>query len=373
VIKIEKILTLALLSFVATQAVFAGDKAKDPKVLQETLAVDCNAGDLISDALASQAVELTIEISGICFEDVVIRRSRVTLIGTDPSFDGIRAALDEPPSNSALEIQGSNRITIQNLSLGDADFGIGMNYSFGLQLIDSVIDNTRIGVIIGSASGSSSIMNSQIVNSVTRGSVGMLVSNGSAVRCTACRIENFGLGLSVRESSSIDLENSDIVQTRRAADISTGSRLATSCPSSSSGLACLGNTLEGETITGWSGFRGAFRVSDNSSANLTTGEDRIHGRIEVLRKSVVSLNGSAQLAALFENSLSGSSTLTANNATVLLGDYELSEFSNATLTGGTSLGGTLECSSGADAYCINPADINGGAGSASCGQCMVSP
>lgn len=365
-------LTLILLCFFFTATVFAGTKAKPQRVLQQTIAVDCGAGDLIMDALASEAVELTIEISGLCFEDVVIERSSVTLIGTDPALDGIRAALDEPASSYAIELLGANRITIQNLSLGEANIGLAMNYSFGLALIDSVIDNTRIAVIVGSASGSSFIRNTQIVNTVTRGLLGVFVSNGSAILCTECTIRNFSVGVSLRESSSINLQNSEISQTRRAADIATGSSMATTCPGNSTGLSCLGNTLEGETISGNSSFRGGIRVSDSSSANLTTGLDSINGRIEVLRKSVVALSGSSQLSTLFTNTLTGGSTLTGDSTTSLMGNYELSEFSNTTLSAGATLSsGTLECSSGADAFCANPADINGGSGSASCGQCMV--
>lgn len=368
---IRRTLTLTLLCFFFTPMVLAGTKSKPPKVLVETISVDCNSGDLIMDALASDAVELTIEISGLCFEDVVIERHRLTLIGTDPAIDGIRAALDEPASSSAVEIRGANRITIQNLSLGEADFGLAINYSFGIELIDSVVDNTRFGVLVGSASGSNTIRNTQIVNSVTRGFIGVFVTNGSAIRCTECTIENFSLGVGVRESSSIDLENSEISQTRRAADISTGSSMATTCPGNSTGLSCLGNTLEGETISGNSSSRGGIRVSDSSSANLTTGLDIINGRIEVLRNSVVSLTGSSQLSALLTNTLNGGSTLTADSTTSLVGNYELSEFSNATLSGGATLGGTLECSSGADAFCSDPANINSGSGSASCGQCIL--
>jgi hypothetical protein len=101
------------------------------------------------------------------------------------------------------------------------------------------------------------------------------------------------------------------------------------------------------------------------------GVDRIYGRIEVLRKSVVSLTGSSQLSASFPNILNGGSTLTGDSTTSLVGNYELSEFANATLTGSATLSGTLECSSGADAFCANPASINGGSGSASCGQCIL--
>lgn len=364
-------LTLVVLCFFITATVFAGTKTKPPKVLEQTIAVDCAAGDLVMDALASEAVELTIEISGLCFEDVLVRRSRVTLIGTDPAIDGIRAALDEPDSNSAIEIQGVNRITIQNLSLGEADFGIGMNYSFGLNLIDSVIDNTRFGIIIGTSSGSNTIRNTQIVNTETRGFIGMLVSNGSAIRCIECTFGNFALGVSVRESSSINLQNSEISQTRRAIDISTGSALTTSCPSGSTGLSCLGNTMEGETIPGNLSSRGGIRVSDSSSAYLSTGLDSISGRIEVLRKSVVSLTGSSQLSTLFTNVLNGGSTLTGDSTTSLAGNYELSEFSNTSLSSGATLSGTLECSSGADAFCANPENINGGSGSGSCGQCIL--
>ena len=83
----------------------------------QTIAVDCAAGETVSDALASVAnssTPVTITISGVCQENVEIHRDNVTLQGGSTA-DGIEAG--DPAKNALLVIDGVANIKLYNLSL----------------------------------------------------------------------------------------------------------------------------------------------------------------------------------------------------------------------------------------------------------------
>src|SRR5262249_26007 len=84
-----------------------------------TVTVDCAKGETINQALTKSPTmrNLTIEISGLCTENVVITRDHVTLHGTDPAHDGIKADLNEEISDVALWVRGAQLVTVQNLKL----------------------------------------------------------------------------------------------------------------------------------------------------------------------------------------------------------------------------------------------------------------
>src|SRR6185503_4060518 len=84
-----------------------------------TVKVDCAKGDTINAALASnpKVQRLTIEISGMCHENVVVTRDRVTLRGSDPAHDGIQAAENTEFTDAALWVRAAALFTVENLTL----------------------------------------------------------------------------------------------------------------------------------------------------------------------------------------------------------------------------------------------------------------
>ena len=83
----------------------------------QTIAVDCAAGETVSDALASVAnssTPVTIALSGVCVENVEIHRDNVTLQGGSTA-DGIEAG--DPAKNALLIIDGVANIKLYDLSL----------------------------------------------------------------------------------------------------------------------------------------------------------------------------------------------------------------------------------------------------------------
>ena len=315
-----------------------------------TVFVDCNAGDRIRVALARPAVELTIEITGICVEDVEILRKNVTLRGTSPLTDGIRPAPDGL-KRQVITVFGTNSISIENLNLAGANNGIGVNASFGVFVTNCLIeDNSFAGVIAGTASAvrvRDTVITSTAIPPPDRG---IWVTNGSNMICTRCTIENHERGILLRHGSEMLLFDSTVVGTLRGVEVVKASRFAMRT----------GSTIEG----GSGGSQEAILLSDNSSASLNNGN--INGRFKLRRNSVVVLNGSSQLnTSLLFNDLRSGSSLFARNSN-FVGDFFITEFSNVTLPAGSTVSGSLSCSLGADAVCGNPSNVSG---TSNCGQC----
>lgn len=316
------------------------------KKLSDTVQVDCAKGDSIMKALENSAQELTIEISGTCEENVQIRRSNVTLRGTDPLLDGIRPAPDEP-LNQALNLFGVHFVNIENLKLSGGRVGIGVNYSFAVDIINCrVEDNEVVGVILGSASGSN-----DLVDTLVRGNnvIGVLIANGSDLGCSACTIDNHNRGFQLEESSSLGLFDTT-VQGSRAIDASGGSRVFTLFGSTQ-------NTIEGSTA--------AMRLRGNASVDLR--DDAIIGTLDLRQKSIATLRDITHTVSSGLNRIQSGSSLVVRGATSIAGDFSITEFSEFTLPGGTTVSGSLSCSRGADAFCDDLLSIGG---TSDCSQCL---
>jgi len=348
----NRIFLVATFCFLFVSAASAQGMGKDRTPEEAEVAVDCNARGSITDALATPAVKLTIEISGICAEDVEILRNDVTLRGTDPLTDGIRPA-PEGLKRQALTLFGVNNIIIENLNLAGANNGIGINASFGVFVINCLIeDNSFAGVIAGTAS-TARVLDTVIRNIGANPNRGIWATQGSNVSCIRCTIENHQTGIRLTNGSSMLLDDSTVLGTRRGVDARGGSRFDS----------VLFPSTGPSTIEGVSQF--AIRLFDSASANL--GNDNINGQIRLFRNSVATLAGSSQSNPSFFNSIDSGSSLVARDSASLDGDFFISEFSNVTLPLGSSVSGGLSCSLGADAFCDNPSTATA---SSNCGQCL---
>ena len=151
-----------------------------PDVL--TVQVDCDNGESINDVLATPAVELIIEISGTCIENVVIARDFVTLRGEN-LVAGLPITVlrpfstaDDPPSfGITLLIRDSVLIAVENLIIENGDEGItafrsGAPSSDGLVIRNCMITGNTVDLSVLSAS------NVAVVNS-TVGSAEVLASS----------------------------------------------------------------------------------------------------------------------------------------------------------------------------------------------------
>lgn len=165
-----------------------------------TVSVDCSAGDTVTEALKLPAHELTVEISGLCVEDVVIDRDRVTLIGVTPDA-GLRGSRTTP--GPIVLIRGASAISLQDLLItggetigmriqrnGEARlrnvqltetpfFGLLIDEASSALLADTVVaDHGLFGVVLFGASG---LTIEGTVDVSRNGQVGLLMSSGASL------------------------------------------------------------------------------------------------------------------------------------------------------------------------------------------------
>ena len=341
----NRVFLVATLCFLFVSGAAAGIPAT------ATVAVNCNAGDRIMRALRRPAVELTIEISGICVEDVEILRKNVTLRGTDRLTDGIRPAPDGL-KRQVITVFGTNSVSIENLNLAGANNGIGVNASFSVFVTNCIIeDNSFAGMIAGTASNVR-VRDTVIRKSEGESNRGIWVTNGSDVICRHCTIENHRTGILLTQGSRMLLDDSTVQGNRTGLDVNGGSRFGS----------VLFNGIGPSTIEGVSLF--AIRLNDNSSAFF--GNDNIIGRISLVKGSVATLRGAFQSNPSFFNDVISGSSLVLRQLATLDGNFDIREFSNVTLPTGSTVSGSLSCSLGADAFCGDPSNVSG---TSNCDQC----
>jgi hypothetical protein len=353
----------------SVMAQYGVNRGYNPPPAELTVQVDCNDGGFISDALLVRAEVLTIEINGICVEDVNILRSHVILTGAsgDAEFDGIVAP---PGDERTVTIFGVNNIRFENLTLSGGRFGLSINATFSVGVFDSVIEVTgypiptggnarAFGVIAGSASGSILFENTSI-SATALGLRGLWATNGSNVTCVACDITNFSDGVRTSQGSEISLFGSNVQANSRATRAFSGSTVNTGsrCDDPPKCEIVVNTVLD-------AGSGSAVALQGGSSATLNN--TILTGRFDIGEKSHMSLFNVSQTNNNFSNIRAGSTVWFRDSSNTLEGDINLFEFSNATLDNGSTIDGTLNCTSGADAYCANHLGVLDGS---SCGACM---
>jgi hypothetical protein len=320
----NRILFLVVLCFLVVSSASAAPATA-------TISVDCNLGQKINNALNTPAVELTIEISGICIEDVAIDRNNVTLRGTDPTVDGISSDPDGP-MRQALSVRNVDAITVENLKLTGAFNGIGINDSVGTRLVNCRLeDNEFAGAIVGSSSGSifffDTVVSAPTPPTGARLSRGIWVTNGSNASCFNCTISDY----------------------REALQVSTGASLFVN-----GGL--------------YTASRNVLQISNNSSSSVFNAT--LDGRIRMTDQSAATLINVDQSNDVGSNQLRSGSNLIARFGTALEGFTAVSEFTNVSLLDTSSISGDMQCDRGGDAYCDSPVTATS---SSNCGQCANPP
>ena len=282
-----------------------------------TVQVNCThfnpaSHDSITAALNNPAQELTIEINGICIEDIVIRRDFVTLRGKNhnANVDGIHSAtpgkilggpVGQEIRESVVSVRGGVAIRFENLFIGEGQ------------------ENRS----------------------------GMGVSENSIVTISNCRVENnpdFGVG--AFSGSVLFIVDSTVTGNSTFGGISAG-----------------GGLLQ---VTDGSLFDGLV-ILDNGLFTMSGGS--LDGTILSLTNSSVELGGFALPAVSHTgtfNLIGGDSSIRVGSGSTLQGLTLVSEFSNFVLRDGSTLNGSLICSLGGDASCDVSSNVTG---SSNCGQC----
>lgn len=328
--------------------------------------VNCHKGESINKALAKQpgAAALVVEIDGVCHENVVVTRDRVTLRGTDPADDGIQAVANTEQTDAAVWVRGAQLVTIENLKLTGgfsgllaSDVGVPFlrlkncrlegNNQWGAQLEVALLD--AVDTTFGPN---------------TRFSVG--VFNGSRFGCNGCTL--------TLAPTSTALDN--IVALG-------GSQVGLFDTALVNGGINAGNSSVTLTDSSVEAFPGALGIIASVSSNISLARAQVEGSMRFMTGTTASLFGVTQTPGTtpipnFADDMSYVKVGTAAppcpappcvpgppvNSNVL--GFNLTNFSNLSLLGSSQVTGNISCSFGANAVCPNSANISG---TANCGLC----
>jgi hypothetical protein len=357
--KYNRALSLLLGGLASLVLLFPASSVTHSQKTNATVHVDCTKGDSINEALASQTkvAKLTIEIRGMCHENVVVTRDQVTLHGADPANDGIQAVVNVEPSDSALWVRGATLVTVENLTLTGGFSGllatdanppilrvmncrITGNSSFGLQLENSLAfasDTTFDTVGNGAAAG---------------------VFFASRLSCNHCTFTAPATGTGatlvvVNAIASIGPQSTFTGGPIRSEDSTVG------------------------IVDGTINISAANVPSVNSVRNssLTMTRVQVTGRMFFGEGSTAALNAVTQapVSGLPNEATFGSTVVVGSagqpgppNINSTLGNFDVEDFARFVLRQGSTIDGNLICRSGGDANCANPANV---IGATNCAQC----
>ena len=323
-----------------------------------TVRVDCAKGDSINAALLldAKAPSLTIEISGMCHENVVVRRDRVTLRGANPVNDGIQGVANTELTDATVWVREAVLFTIENLTLTGGFSGLlGTNANLPqIRLTNCrLVGNNNFGLQL---ENSLAIATDTTFESGNPGSsVGVFLS--SRLACNGCTFSTPG-------------PNNVITVVKSLANISESSFSGGPIRSESS----IVNIFDSEVNSSGPGVPGMVAIN-SSSVNLVRVE--IFGRMLFEKSSSAVLSGVTQTgigmqpneANIGSNVVVGSAgqpTGGPPNIDSSLAPFTLANFSNLVLNQASVIDGDLICRTGGNAHCANPANVTG---LTNCGLC----
>jgi hypothetical protein len=154
----------------------------------KTASVDCTKGQKVQDAVDKSSPPLSIEIHGICVENVSIVGKTFTLTGTNPATDGLQGVNTADPNVlAALTVNDVVLGSISSLSFSNGPRG-------GVAIFNSQVDvqncqangNSGSGMHV-SAGSFVTAANLIASNNATRG---VHTQRAAQFSCTGCRLEN---------------------------------------------------------------------------------------------------------------------------------------------------------------------------------------
>jgi hypothetical protein len=331
-----------------------------------TVLVDCTKGESINKVLAKSSPEqsLIIEIRGLCSENVVITRDRVTLRGANPANDGIVAIENTESIDAAIWVRGAHLVTLENLKLTGGFSGLLAtdanlphlrvincrlegNSAYGMQLQMSLVE------VSNSAFG-------------PNGNVNAGVFGGSRFQCSNCTLADpqGGGPLGALRHNVLMFAASRILFDN--CTLTNGGIL-----SDDSLMLITDSILEQFAPNG-----GSITAASASSVILT--RVQVKGVMRFNQGTNTQLLGVTQtpVAGTPPNSVDDSAFVRVADASpaaggppsiasVVLG-FQLRNFSNFSLLQTSQISGSMNCSLGANAFCSTPASVSG---NSNCGLC----
>lgn len=324
-----------------------------------TVRVDCTRGQSINEAMTKKpkAYSLIVEISGMCRENVVVTRDRVTLRGTDPAGDGIQAEENTDLTDPTLWVRGAGLVNVENLTLTGGFSGL-LATNANLPLIQ--VTNSRL---VGNSNFGIQLENSLVnatdttfegpVNSVPAG-----IFMASRLGCLRCTFTSPG-------PSPVMIVINGVAVIGQQSSLTGGS------------LRAEGSSINISDSTISSPVPGipVLNATSNNSVILT--------RVEVLGRMLFGQGTNAGLFGVVQTGignqpneasfgsnviLSSTSPATGGPPTIhsTIAKFNLTNFANLVLNPGSVLDGDLICRAGSNAHCAIPADVTG---VTNCGLC----
>lgn len=329
--------------------------------------VNCNKGESINKALTkhADAPALVVEIRGVCHENVVVTRDRVTLRGADPDDDGIQAVANVEQTDAAVWVRDAQLVTIENLELTGGFSGLlasNVGVPF-LRLKNCRLEgNNQWGALLELA----------LLDAVdttfgpnTRFSVG--VFNGSRFGCRGCTLTLAPASTTPDNIIALGGSQVNLFETSLV-----------------NGGINAGNSSVSLTDSSVQAFPGASAVVAGGSSVLGFARSQVEGSLRLTTGTTTSLFGVTQTFS----PTPGPPNIADDASFVKIGSagpacptppcppgppihsnvlgFNLSNFANLSLLGGAQLTGNINCIFGANAFCQFPANVSG---TANCGLC----
>ena len=327
-----------------------------------TVAVDCTKNESINEALTKYPAvrNLTIQISGMCHENVVITRDYVTLHGSDPANDGVQAEVSDEISDATVWVRGAELVTLENLKLTGGFSGLLASNTglTNLRLVNCRLENN----IAYGAQIENALVQADDTSISFNGNINAGVFAGSRLQCTNCTLADPG--------------NTGPLGVRANALVFTANRLLlNNCTLTNGGITSDDSLvlMTDSTITGFAPGGNTIFAFGSSAVSLT--RVQVNGAMNFGQGANVQLLGVTQTTSL--------TNVSDDSAYVRIGDaspasggppsipstlkgFVFRNFAKATLLQSSHITGNFNCSQGADAFCTTPANISG---TSNCGQC----
>lgn len=313
-----------------------------------TVNVDCPQNKIQRALERHPNVEtLIVEIRGMCDENVVLTRDRVTLRGADPASDGIRAVTALTQIDAALWVRGARNVTVQNLKLTGGYTGLLATEVSTPQL--SVLNSRLEGNSFWGVTLEATYMRAEDTFFGSNPGYNAGVFDAATLACTRCTLIGTGargnlIGLSSARVLFFD------------SSLSSGS-----LSGDNSSVLLVDSTIDAPVAP--------HLTLDWRHSQVTVTRVQIGGAMRLTQGSYVQLQGVTQSASPVFNLVDGNTFVSIADASPALGGppsiqssvlgFSLRNFSNASLLQTSQIVGNLNCSLGANAVCPTPANISG--------------
>ncbi|HKP87579.1 MAG TPA: hypothetical protein VJZ26_15875 [Blastocatellia bacterium] len=320
-----------------------------------TVSVDCSKNKSINKALEQHpnADSLIVEIQGLCRENVVVTRDRVTLRGANPSSDGIQADINATQMDAALWVRGAHQVVVENLKLTGGFAGLLASEvsTPSLKMNNCRSEgNTAYGVILQSSLA-------ELTDTVltANGNFNAGIFGVSRIACLRCSISNpLGSGaLGTQSNNIIGLSGPTVIVIEST--LTGGGILLTNGL-----LQALDSAIEAPAPT-------ASVSGSQSIINMT--RVQVIGPMRFNASSTAVLLGVTQPGGGTTNQVDDNSFVRIAAAPPATGGpptipssiqgFSFQNFSTGSLLGNSQINGNFNCLPGANAFCAITANVSG--------------